>query len=253
MNYSNIRDTTKHLLPGIVLIMINMIKELFLLNTQIRKSAFSRKNLAAAFLCTLGIFSMAIVFTLHFRSLYYFDIDHLDIPAASGYSKEVIRKNYDELIDYNSISGPSELTLSDFTISEEGKIHFEEVKRIFLNIEYASFILIPLTFFLIVRQIRKKNIAFFALLSALPTTLVVIVGLLAALNWDFCFVLFHKIMFRNDYWIFNPAYDPVITILPDAYFLHAALLILFCVLAASLFSFLLYRLLRRKISNNVKR
>lgn len=230
-----------------------MIKELFLLNTQIRKSAFSRKNLAAAFLCTLGIFSMAIVFTLHFRSLYYFDIDHLDIPAASGYSKEVIRKNYDELIDYNSISGPSKLTFSDFTMSEEGKIHFEEVRRIFRNIEYASFVLIPLTLFLVIWQIRKKNASFFAVLSAFPTVLVAIAGLLAALNWDFCFVLFHKIMFRNDYWIFNPAYDPVITILPDAYFLHAALLILFCVLAASLFSFLLYQMLRRKVSNNAKR
>lgn len=182
------------------------------MSPQIRRSVFSWKNLVAAFLCTLGIFSMAIVFTLHFRPLYYFDIDHLDIPATSGYSEEVIRRNYDELIDYNSISGPSRLTFSDFIMSEEGEIHFEEVKRI----------------------------------------LVVIVGSLVALNWDFCFVLFHKILFRNDYWIFDPACDPVITILPDAYFLHAAALILLCVLAASLFSLLLFRLLRRKISNSAK-
>lgn len=201
------------------------------MSPQIRRSVFFWKNLVAAFLCTLGIFSMAIVFTLHFRPLYYFDIDHLDIPATSGYSEEVIRRNYDELIDYNSISGPSRLTFSDFMMSEEGEIHFEEVKRIFLNIEYASF---------------------FAVLSAFPTFLVVIVGSLVALNWDFCFVLFHKILFRNDYWIFDPACDPVITILPDAYFLHAAALILLCVLAASLFSLLLFRLLRRKISNSAK-
>lgn len=98
------------------------------MSPQIRRSVFSWKNLVAAFLCTLGIFSMAIVFTLHFRPLYYFDIDHLDIPATSGYSEEVIRRNYDELIDYNSISGPSRLTFSDFMMSEEGEIHFEEVK-----------------------------------------------------------------------------------------------------------------------------
>ena len=201
------------------------------MSPQIRRSVFFWKNLVAAFLCTLGIFSMAIVFTLHFRPLYYFDIDHLDIPAKSGYSEEVIRRNYDELIDYNSISGPSRLTFSDFMMSEEGEIHFEEVKRIFLNIEYAPF---------------------FAVLSAFPTFLVLIVGSLVALNWDFCFVLFHKILFRNDYWIFDPACDPVITILPDAYFLHAAALILLCVLAASLFSLLLFRLLRRKISNSAK-
>lgn len=195
---------------------------------------------------------MAIVFTLHFRSLYYFDIDHLNIPAASGYSKEVIRRNYDELIDYNSISGPSRLTFSDFTMSEEGEIHFEEVKRILRNIEYASFVLIPLTLFQVIRQIRKKNASFFAVLAAFPTVLVVIVGSLVALNWDFCFILFHKILFRNNYWIFDPAYDPVITILPDAYFLHAAILIMFCVLIASLLSLLVFFLLRRTISNSAK-
>lgn len=222
------------------------------MNPQIRKSVFSWKNLAAVFLCTLGIFSMAIVFTLHFRSLYYFDIQYLNIPAASGYSKEVIRRNYDELIDYNSISGPSKLTFSDFKMSEEGAIHFQEVKRIFLNIEYASFVLIPLTLFLIVWQIRKKNAPFFAVLSAFPTVLVLIVGSLVALNWDFCFVLFHKILFRNNYWIFDPAYDPVITILPDAYFLHAAILIMFCVLIASLLSFLIFRLLCRTVNNSAK-
>ena len=137
-------------------------------------------------------------------------------------------------------------------MSEEGEIHFEEVKRIFLNIEYASFVLVPLTLLLTAWQIRKKNAPFFAVLSAFPTFPVLIVGSLVALNWDFCFVLFHKILFRNDYWIFDPACDPVITILPDAYFLHAAALILLCVLAASLFSLLLFRLLRRKISNSAK-
>lgn len=155
MNYSNIRDKTKHLLPGIVR---SMIKELFLYESTNQKICFSWKNLVAAFLCTLGIFSMAIVFTLHFRPLYYFDIDHLDIPATSGYSEEVIRRNYDELIDYNSISGPSRLTFSDFIMSEKGEIHFEEVKRIFLNIEYASFVLVPLTLLLTAWQIRRKTL-----------------------------------------------------------------------------------------------
>ena len=42
-------------------------------------------------------------------------------------------------------------------MSEKGEIHFEEVKRIFLNIEYASFVLVPLTLLLTAWQIRKKN------------------------------------------------------------------------------------------------
>lgn len=35
----------------------------------------------------------------------------------------------------------------------------------------------------------------------------------------------HKVFFDNDYWLFDPKYDPVITILPDRFFLHCGILI----------------------------
>ena len=34
-----------------------------------------------------------------------------------------------------------------------------------------------------------------------------------AVDFNKCFILFHEIMFSNDYWIFNPQLDPVINIL----------------------------------------
>ncbi|MBQ9828076.1 MAG: DUF1461 domain-containing protein, partial [Lachnospiraceae bacterium] len=52
------------------------------------------------------IISVSVTVTLHFRQLYYKDIDALDIPGRSGYSEEVCRRNYDALIDYNSFFGP---------------------------------------------------------------------------------------------------------------------------------------------------
>lgn len=42
-----------------------------------------------------------IRFTVGFKELYYFDIDYLQIPQISGFSKEDIKLNYDYLIDYN--------------------------------------------------------------------------------------------------------------------------------------------------------
>ena len=48
--------------------------------------------------------------------------------------------------------------------------------------------------------------------------------LIWAAGWDRAFVAFHELAFSNDYWIFDEAFDPVITILPDAFFLHCALL-----------------------------
>ena len=61
------------------------------------------RNTVTAIALMLFIISAAVTITLNFRPLFYFDIDYLDIEAQSGFSKEDIRKNYDALIDYNSM------------------------------------------------------------------------------------------------------------------------------------------------------
>lgn len=100
-----------------------------------------------------------VTITLNFRPLYYHDISSLKIEETSGFSKKVIRENYDALIDYNQFfySGKLKLTLP---MSREGKIHFEEVKRIFVGIEYLCVITLILSCFLIKRKIRSRNIDF---------------------------------------------------------------------------------------------
>ena len=181
------------------------------------------KNILISLCLALFIISASVTITLNFRPLYYHDISSLKIEETSGFSKKVIRENYDALIDYNQFfySGKLKLTLP---MSREGKIHFEEVKRIFVGIEYLCVITLILSCFLIKRKIRSRNI------DLLP----VIVGILCAVNWDAAFTLFHEIMFRNDYWIFDEATDPVIMILPDAFFFHCAVIIILLILIGSL-------------------
>ena len=88
------------------------------------------KNILISLCLALFIISASVTITLNFRPLYYHDISSLQIEETSGFSKKVIRENYDALIDYNQFfySGKLKLTLP---MSREGKIHFEEVKRIF--------------------------------------------------------------------------------------------------------------------------
>lgn len=57
---------------------------------------------------------------------------------------------------------------------------------------------------------------------------------MTAVNWEAVFIMFHKIMFRNDYWLFDEALDPVITILPDTFFLQCAVMIILLILSGSL-------------------
>ena len=52
-----------------------------------------------------------------------------------------------------------------------------------------------------------------------------LLGGLAYMNWNKVFLTFHKILFRNNYWIFDPASDPVILILPDTFFLQCVIVI----------------------------
>ena len=74
-----------------------------------------------------------------------------------------------------------------------------------------------------------------------------IVGLLLAIDFDKAFTVFHKMFFKNDYWIFDPITDPVINILPSAFFLHCAILIVVFVLLASLILYLIYLYLKSRL------
>ena len=183
------------------------------------------KNILISLCLALFIISASVTITLNFRPLYYHDISSLKIEETSGFSKKVIRENYDALIDYNQFfySGKLKLTLP---MSREGKIHFEEVKRIFVGIEYLCVITLILSCFLIKRKIRSRNIDFLRSASIITVLLPVIVGILCAFNWDAAFTLFHEIMFRNDYWIFDSTTDPIINALPEEFFAIELILII---------------------------
>jgi len=176
------------------------------------------------------IISAAVVVALHFRPLYYLDIKILHIAESSALPPETIRANYDALIDYNSLWNRGELNFPDFPMSEGGRIHFQEVKAIFDA--FQLLFLFSLGGFLLLRwkaaALRDGRYARIA--GAACFILTALIGVFVLLGWDKAFVLFHKLFFANDLWLFDYRTDPVITILPDSFFLHEALLILVLVL-----------------------
>ena len=193
----------------------------------------------------LFIISASVTITLNFRPLYYHDISALKIEETSGFSKKTIKKNYDELIDYNQFfhSGKLKLTMP---MSKEGRIHFEEVKRIFDTIEIICIITLILSCCLVTGQLRKHDLRFLKPASIITILLPSIAGVLTAVNWEAAFIMFHKIMFRNDYWLFDEALDPVIKILPDTFFFHCAVMIILLILFGSLLCILFRSFFRHK-------
>lgn len=181
---------------------------------------------------TLSVFILAIKFTFNFKSLYYFNIEYSNIEEFSGLSREEIKENYNYVIDYTNSKEDMEFTLPSLPASEVGKIHFKEVKDIYKALDFMLIFLIAIVlFFLFLNRsflYLLKQVSY--LLLAIP--LIILIPFL--INFDASFTAFHKIFFRNDYWIFDPKTDPIINILPQEFFFHCALMILFLIMTASL-------------------
>lgn len=209
---------------------------------------FKKTDLLIGIVFTLLFISLGVIFTINFRPLYYLDVKLLKIPETSGYSKEEIIENYDALIDYSSPFYKGNLNFPTLDASPQGIQHFKEVKDIFvLFYGLGAFTLIA-AIVIIVFKYKKREISYLPVSSLTAIILPVILGLLLAIDFDTAFLVFHKIFFNNDYWIFDPAADPVINILPAAFFMHCALLIIAFILLGSLILYLVYLYLKRQLS-----
>lgn len=189
----------------------------------------------------LCLISLSVILTLNFKLLYYMDVKLMDLPAQTGYTEEEIKENYNALIEYNSVFYQGELNFPTLPMSEHGRIHFEEVKNVFLFFEAILFPITLLGSIGMIWVLRKEDALYLKWASYLMIGIPSVLGLLIALNWERVFVLFHKLVFNNDYWIFDPAVDPVITILPDAFFMHCAILILLLVVLFSVGCMMKYK------------
>ena len=206
-------------------------------------------SILLSLILTLTLISLTVVLTLACKPLYYLDIHALHIPETTGYTISEIKANYDAVIDYSLSFGNAPLEFPTFPMSEGGRIHFEEVKNIFNLFKYIAIFGTLTGAAGILRQRRKQSYGYLKLTAILTVALPAVIGATVALNWDWTFAAFHELAFNNDYWLFDPATDPIINILPDAYFLHYAVMILVLVILGSLICGLIYRRVQRK---NVK-
>ncbi len=211
---------------------------------------FKITDLAYGIIFTLLFISIAVVITVNFRPLYYMDIKLLNIEATSGLDKETIRENYDALIDYSSPFFRGDLRFPSLAASENGLTHFAEVKDIFTAFYIIAAITLVLGIVIIIYKAKNRDYSYLLTSAVTAIVLPLLLALYMAVDFDRAFVIFHKIFFRNDYWLFDPATDPVITILPDTFFMHSAIMIIVIVLLFCLTFILFY--IRTKRHTGIK-
>jgi integral membrane protein (TIGR01906 family) len=206
---------------------------------------FKITDLLIGIVFTLLFISIGVVFTVNFRPLYYMDIKLLHIEATSGFVRDEIIKNYNALIDYSSPFFHGPLVFPTLTASESGLSHFAEVKTLFTDFYILGAITLILGIIIIIYKSKIKDYSYLLVSAITAIVLPLLLGLFMSIDFDRTFILFHKIFFSNNDWLFDPVTDPVINILPDTFFMHCALLIILTVLLFC-FAFLLVYFVKRK-------
>ena len=209
--------------------------------------SYSKKDILTSISFMLFILSFAIVFVVFFKPLYYFDIDHLKLVENTRYTYQQLKENYQILIHYQSIFYQGKLVLKDFIMSKGGRIHFEEVKRIFEVLQVICLLTFCTTSILVYKQIKQKEYRFFKLTAVLTIVIPLILSFFAFVDFEHLFITFHQLVFSNDYWLFNPKLDPIINILPESFFMHCFMLIVFIVLFSAFICYKIYQHYQKKI------
>lgn len=178
-------------------------------------------------LLTIGI---SVIITMNLKSIYKYSIDKFNLVKLGGVSKDNLIKDFNGLISYLQNPFIKKLEFDNFIMSKNGEFHFYEVKNIFLNIYLLVFIiLIILLARVIYCRYKKIPMKWPSLLNKGANGLIVIIAFLASVivtNFSEAFIMFHKIFFNNDYWIFDEKTDPIISVLPEELFELYAIIIL---------------------------
>lgn len=211
-----------------------------------KKAKLTPVNILIGILFLLFLISLGLIVAINFRPLYYADIDWLGLENASGLSESTIRLNYDALIDYCSPFYFGELEFPTLPASASGISHFAEVKVIF-NFFYLVGLISFLLLIILIIYKKKKGDFQYLITSAITMIILPLIVLIGSLiNFDYAFHLFHRIVFRNDDWLFDPDTDPIITLLPQTFFMQCAFIIIAFVLIGSAVQLLLYFRLKKK-------
>lgn len=195
-------------------------------------------TIAAAILAALILLTGSIAVPILCRPFYYAHIGYLDLEEETGLSREEIKTAYNEMLDY-CIGLDDEFSTGSLAWSESGKSHFTDVRFLFLLdfrvLAVSAVLLIALLIFAKVRKLRAARLlgrgpAFWA--GAGLGVVFLVIGALAATDFDRAFVIFHSIFFPGkDNWLFDPEVDEIINILPETFFMDCAILILVVLIA----------------------
>ena len=178
----------------------------------------------------LFLLSLAILLTIYLAWLVYpLEISWLHLTSRVHFQPQTIQHNFNILMNYLTNPLSQVLAMPDFPSSASGIHHFAVVKGLFHLAQGVALVTLPMFFLFWKQVVRRGFLSLYRRGLLLMLSIPLVLGLVGVfIGFEQFFTLFHQILFvGDDSWLFDPAKDPVILILPEDFFLHAFLLF-FC-------------------------
>lgn len=111
--------------------------------------------------------------------------------------------------------------LEDNFFSDQAKRHLSDVKNLLNTLELTNHVLLAGIIVLVIcfkkkpKQILESGFNG----SLIAFTLLILTALISFVSFDFFFIKFHEVIFRNDDWLFHPN-DNLIKLFPTEFFIN---------------------------------
>ena len=194
----------------------------------------------------LFLLALAILLTIYLSWLVYpLEISWLNLTSRVHVQPKTIQDNFNVLMNYLTNPLSQVLAMPDFPSSASGIHHFVVVKGLFHLAQGVAIVTLPIFYLFWKQVIQKGFLSLYRRGLLIMLSLPLVLGLVGVfIGFEQFFTLFHQILFvGDDTWLFDPAKDPVILILPEDFFLHC--FILFFVTYEILFGLFYFKSRRR--------
>lgn len=108
--------------------------------------------------------------------------------------------------------------------NEQDRLHMADVRNLFLGgLSLRNVLLVIAVILLVILAVKKAELQTLLLkayicAAGIFALLLAFLGVAFSIDFTKCFIIFHKMFFTNDLWMFDPATDYMIRMLPEGFF-----------------------------------
>lgn len=220
------------------------------------KISYKALSLISLFALIIIVISTTVQFITFNQDAYVRFYKNNNIDEITGKSIDELSVIISNLISVMKSESKRDVISDDF--SEKEVIHMLDIRDIYRNIKIIKYIsiiaFIGINFIFLLYDKKELYLKFINKGILMFYILLFILSVLAYIDFNKYFILFHEIVFTNDYWILDPNKDLLIQIFPEDFFIKRFVLI---VVISTVIFFIIYlvnniiikKLGRKKIYN----